>query len=197
MNREEWLTGLTDKMRPIFLGASSVIPEKIRLTCGWPSKGAFSSKRRTIGECWPAIASKDGHAEVFVSPCVADSLDVAAILAHELVHACGAKGHRAGFKRIAKAIGLTGPMRSTVAGSELKERLNVLTQELGPYPHAELDKTQSPHKKDGTRLLKAECPACGYVVRVAKKWLSISAPTCTSCNVVMESDILAVGGDEQ
>lgn len=32
--------------------------------------------------------------------------------------------------------------------------------------------------KDGTRMLKCECPACGYVVRTTQKWLNIGVPTC-------------------
>lgn len=182
MNREEWLNQLADKMRPMYWDhrdhATGVIPDKLRITCGWPSKGAFSSKSRTIGECWPVSASKDQTVEIFISPSVADPLKVAEILAHELVHASGCRGHKGTFKRLAVSIGLEGPMRATVAGPELKERLNVLTTALGPYPHAELDKTQSPHKKDGTRLLKVVCPDCTYTVRTTQKWIDVGFPVC-------------------
>lgn len=188
MTREEWLNKFTDALRPLLWEhrdhSTGVVPEKIRVTCGWPSKGAFSSKRRTIGECWPVAASKDQTVEVFISPCVSDSLKVGAILAHELVHASGCKGHGSAFKRLAVGIGLTGPMRATEAGPELTDRLNIIVSELGPYPHAELDKTQSPHKKDGTRLLKLKCPACGYVVRTTQKWIDTGIPTCP-CSEMM------------
>lgn len=182
MNREEWLMQMTEKIRPMFWNYrthnTGIIPDKIRVTCGWPSKGAFSSKRRTIGECWPVAASKDQTVEVFISPCVSDSVEVAAILAHELVHASGCKGHGAPFKRLATGIGLEGPMRATVAGKELKERLNAFATEIGEYPHAVLDKSQSPHKKDGTRLIKVACGDCGYTVRTTKKWLDVGMPVC-------------------
>lgn len=186
MTREEWLNRLTDKMRPMFEEAGEMVPADIRLTCGWPSKGAFASKSRTVGECWAKEASADKHVEVFISPCIGDALEVAAILAHELVHATGAMGHKAPFKRIAKKIGLEGPMRATKAGEELKVRLNGLISELGAYPHAALDKRLSPHKKDGTRLIKIVCPTpdCGYTARTTQKWLDVGFPDCP-CGTTM------------
>ena len=33
-------------------------------------------------------------------------------------------------------------------------------------------------KKQSTRLLKAECPECGYTIRVSKKWADLGLPTC-------------------
>lgn len=189
MNREEWLNNLTEKMRPMYHDALAVVPQKIRLTCGWPSRRAFGSKNRTIGECWPSQASKDQTVEVFISPCLSDPLKVAEVLAHELVHATGQKGHKAGFRRVALAIGLEGKMTATHAGPQLVERLNALISEVGPYPHAELDKEQSPHKKDTTRMLKCVCPGCGYTVRTTQKWLDVCAPTCTTCECLMEVEI--------
>ena len=29
-----------------------------------------------------------------------------------------------------------------------------------------------------TRLLKCRCPACGYTVRVTRKWLKVAVPSC-------------------
>ena len=33
-------------------------------------------------------------------------------------------------------------------------------------------------KKQSTRMLKAECPECGYTIRLAKKWADLGLPTC-------------------
>jgi hypothetical protein len=33
-------------------------------------------------------------------------------------------------------------------------------------------------KKQGTRMLKAECPECGYTIRLTKKWADVGLPTC-------------------
>ena len=35
--------------------------------------------------------------------------------------------------------------------------------------------------KQTTRMLKCECPACGYTVRTTRKWLDIAVPTCPVC----------------
>lgn len=181
MNREKWLTKLTDKMRPLFQENGATIPEKIRLTCGWPSKKAFSQKSRTIGECW-LRGSADGTIEVFISPCVSDSAHVGAILAHELVHAAGNTGHRGNFRKVATAIGLEGKMTATRAGPKLLDRLNALTKDLGEYPHAVLDKSMSPHKKNGTRMIKLTCAGCGYIVRTTQKWIDTGLPVCPCGN---------------
>lgn len=55
----------------------------------------------------------------------------------------------------------------------------VLTFVLMGYPHAELNAGKSGEKKQGTRLIKCECSACGYVCRTTSKWLEeIGAPLC-------------------
>jgi hypothetical protein len=69
-------------------------------------------------------------------------------------------------------------MTATSAGADLEERLNDLIQKHGPYPHATLDQTLSGKKKQSTRMLKLECPACGYTVRTTAKWIEAGLPTC-------------------
>lgn len=33
-------------------------------------------------------------------------------------------------------------------------------------------------KKQTTRMLKCECPQCGYTVRTTRKWLDVAVPVC-------------------
>lgn len=185
MNREDWLHQVAKELEADLNTAGGALPKKLRITCGWPSRGAFASRSRRIGECWLA-GSEDGHIEVFVSPAISDGVEVAAVLAHELVHASGIKGHGVPFKRIAVALGLEGKMTATVAGEGLKARLNDIVARIGAYPHSKLDKSASPHKKDGTRLIKVVCPSpgCGYTIRVTQKWIEVGYPTCP-CGEVM------------
>lgn len=178
MNREEWLTQVCNAMRSDFQQAGARVPDKIRFTCGWPSVRAFSSKNRTIGECWDARASADGHVEVFVSPVISDGVEAGAVLVHEMVHAAGIKGHRPNFAKLGEAVGLVGPWTSTTASERLRNRLSAIAEKLGPYPHAKLDKSMRPTKKDGTRMIKLECDCCGYVVRTTKKWIDYGLPLC-------------------
>jgi hypothetical protein len=188
VTREEWLLAMTEELRPLFAAAAAPLPEKLRVSCGWPSNRGLASPgstSRTIGQCWPTDFSADGTPEVFVSPYVADAVDVAAVLVHELIHVFDncRNGHKAPFRRIALAVGLAGRMTATHAGPELAAHLNALCSKVGPYPHASLDRSQV--KKQGTRMLKVECPDCGYTVRTTAKWIEEGLPTCP-CGTEME-----------
>lgn len=190
LSREQWLNKLARKLRPAFKEAGATLPARLRISCGWPSSRALasaSSKSRTIGQCWPLELSADGTAEVFISPAIADTAQVAHVLTHELIHAADncANGHKAKFRKIALRLGLTGKMTATTAGPELAERLNALCKPLGNYPHARLDLSKV--KKQGTRMLKLECPECGYTVRTTQKWLDIGAPVCP-CGTELAGD---------
>ena len=186
MTREAWLLALTARLRPALEKAGATVPAEVRLSCGWPSKGATASRNRRIGECWHAQCSADGTREVFISPTLADPVDVAHVVEHELIHAAGFMGHGADFKRVAVALGLTGKMTATVPTDAHRDALAVLVGELGPYPHATLTPADG-DKKQSTRLLKVQCPdeECGYTVRVTAKWLEVGFPTCP-CGSVME-----------
>lgn len=176
--REEWLIALTDILRTDFESIGVTLPDRIKLSCGWPSGGGRNTKR--IGQCWNKSVSREGNTEIFISPTVDDSVEVAAILVHELVHAAigTEKGHGKEFKKVALAMGLTGKMRSTSAGAELRERLIDIVNSVGAYPHACLSLDSNGRKKEGTRLLKVKCPSCGYIVRTTAVWLTVGTPTC-------------------
>jgi hypothetical protein len=180
MTRDQWLLEATILLRPRFSDLGRTIPPKLRLACGWPAKRALTRRARTIGECWPPSASADGSVEIFISPALGDPRQVLETLLHELVHAVVGThcGHRGAFQEVARALGFLPPWRSTPASIHLQQRLNVLLTELAPYPHAPLDYTRVPFKKDGTRLIKIACPACGYLVRTTAKWLSRGLPIC-------------------
>ena len=178
-NREAWLTALTQRLRSRFAEVSAELPAEVRLSCGWPSKGATASRNRRIGECWSQTCSADGTREVFISPTLSDPVEVGAVVVHELVHAAGHMGHGAGFGKVARALGLEGRMTATVAGERLTTELTAITSELGPYPHATLTPGEN-ERKQSTRLLKVQCPdeECGYTVRVTAKWLELGYPVC-------------------
>jgi hypothetical protein len=132
--------------------------------------------------------SADGHFEIFIRPDLAHAPDampaqIAAILAHELVHAAVGipAGHGKAFKRVALGLGLVGPMRATTPGEAFLAAIAPILEAVGPLPHARLDtdgESTAP-KKQKTRMLKCECATCGYTVRTARKWLELAgAPLC-------------------
>lgn len=174
MTREEWLTKAVEHLSAIFY--DKVPP--VRVSVGWP--GGRGKKSNTIGQCWHKESAADSVAQIFVSPVLADSVEVLAVLAHEMVHAvCGAGvGHRGRFVKIAESIGLVGPWTATTAGPDLVPALARIADMLGEYPHAALSPQSAP-KKQTTRMLKLEATACcGYVVRTTQKWLDEGLPTC-------------------
>lgn len=122
-------------------------------------------------------------AQIFVSPVLEDVDKILATLVHEMVHAVDdcQSGHKGNFAKIAKALGLEGKMTATHAGEALAERLTEIAADLGEFPHAalsgETDGADGP-KKQGTRMVKVECPSDGYIVRTTEKWLAVGTPSC-------------------
>ncbi len=184
-NRESWLNRVAAGMAPLFEALDAPLPARIRVAIGFTSRGA---KGKAIGECWDNRRSADGHFEIFIRPDLAHAPDampaqIAAILAHELVHAAVGipAGHGKAFKRIALGLGLVGPMRATTPGDAFLAAVAPILEAVGPLPHARLDtdgESTAP-KKQKTRMLKCECATCGYTVRTARKWLELAgAPLC-------------------
>lgn len=190
MAREDWLQQMIDLLRPDFDKIGSPLPEKIRVSCGFPSKSALAKTKRRIGECWGVESSEDKSFQVFISPFLKEGGEVTATLVHELVHtAVGVDcKHRGSFPKVAKAIGLEGKMTETVAGETLKTRLDELIGTLGDYPHARLVASHKPTPQT-TRMRLVKCPECGYQVRTTKKWLAVGVPTCP-CGTEMVAEEL-------
>jgi len=181
--REAYLTAAVNLMKPMFDRAGSPLP-KVRVSTGWPSMKALSTKNRRIGECWDKSAASDGIYQIFISPfldAIAEPMGVLDTLVHEGVHAAvGLEcGHKGAFKKLATKLGLEGKMTSTHAGEQLLAEIKAWASQLGDYPHAKLDLTKSPRKKQSTRMIKCECGQCGFTVRTTKKWLDdVGAPHC-------------------
>lgn len=183
-NREEWLRDLVDVLRDRYQGE---LPEALHLSVGFTSKG-MRSKR--VGECWHASASADNVPQIFIHPAIGDGVEVAAIVVHELVHACRPDAkHGIEFKRMAQGLGLVGKMTATVPSDELRADLARVVEQIGPYPHASLTGGLSSNgPKQGTRMLKLECAECGYIVRTTAKWLEVGLPLCPDGDTLLPAE---------
>lgn len=196
ITREQWLNKAVVLFKPIFRKAGFPLPEKLRVSCGWPSSTRKARGKTTIGQCWAAEASGDKTTEMFISPLLDDVFKVLHTTAHELVHAAvGTKcGHRGQFIACAKAVGFLKPWTLTPESEELKKVLAELQKKLPAYPHSKLTPSKSGIKKQGTRMLKCECETCGYTVRISKKWIvKVGVPHCpehgaTGCDEVGEDE---------
>lgn len=169
-----------EALRPLVDAAGGTLPPVVRVSCGFPSRAALSAARRRIGECWAKSASPAGEPEVFISPVLADPIEVLGVVAHELVHAGLPPwtGHRGRFPKVARALGLEAPMTATTVGPELRAKLAAILERIGAYPHKGLV-AGSGRKTDRCRLVKASCPECGYVIRTTRKWIDdVGLPTC-------------------
>lgn len=181
--REEWLRALAAMMVPFIEKATGKTMPKFRVSCGFPSTGGVrGGKKWTRGQCWAAVASKDGHAEIFINPGVDDAYTVAAILAHELIHAVMPEaGHKKPFQVAAAKIGHQKPFTSACPTPAFDAWALHLIEQCGSYPHRELMAVRAAGapKKQKSRMIKAECEYCGYTARIARKWIAeVGAPHC-------------------
>ena len=168
------LSGI-DALRPLFADHDYQLPD-VMVSCGFPSTGKRS---RHVGQCWSRSASDRAVNQIFISPVLHEPVAVLDILVHELVHAVDDchSGHGKNFRRIAMAVGLTGPMRGTVAGDALRARLGQIALALGPYPHSRLNvAADSGHARPPRP--SAICPECDFEVPMLKRFLHFGPPLC-------------------
>lgn len=182
LERQQWLENVTRDLRAHFTKCGHTVPANVRVSIGWPhgSRTSKAGGSETIGQCWFDAASTDKHFEIFISPKLADSVEIIATNAHELVHVvAGPKAkHGPAFKRVAESIGLEGKMTSTVAGPAMKALAAKMIAKHGAYPAGALRVLRNPFKQS-TRLIKCSCDECGYNARVTRKWINdAGAPYC-------------------
>lgn len=174
MTREQWLLAAIDRLRPDFERAGEPIPEVVRVSVGFP-KGS----RTAIGQCWSPETVDDKTPAIFISPVLVEPVAVLKTLTHELVHAVGRMNHGADFGGLAGKVGLVRPWKHSTLSEEGSVRVNALAEELGPYDHAGINLAGRTVAKQTTRMLKAECEADGYTVRLTRKWIDdLGLPTC-------------------
>lgn len=192
-SREEWLNALVASHRPHFERVGYPLPEKIRVSVGFPLN---SRKGKVIGVCYRVEASSDGVNEIFVTPTLDDSAKLAEVLTHELAHAAtpGDK-HGPTFGKCVRALGLEGKLTATVAGEGWHEWADPILEALGPIPHAALNPFEHA-KKQTTRLLKGECLSCGFVVRLTAKWVNKAEGSLQCPDSACGGDLDVTGGDE-
>ena len=185
-NRETWLLAAIEELDTLVLDQTGAKKATVRVSCGWPSTGAIkraNAKSRRIGECWHSGCSQDGVREIFISPALDHPVEVIGTLLHELIHAYLPEeaGHKAPFARAARIVGLAGKPTATFVedDSDLAKTIVAMIRRLGEYPHKVLDR--APKAPQQTRMLKVECPCCGYILRTARKNLEERGFVRCSC----------------
>ena len=169
MNREQWLTDLATSAIPAISAILEYSDEEpsVKLSCGFPAK---QGKRKPISaQLVPPTASDDFNAEIFVSPTISDRAEVIESVLPLLVAVVTGDFKQGQNWRNA--------VNRALSDSSLEERLNAT---LPDYPHSALSLPEN--RKQTTRLIKASCDPCAYIVRVSRSTLDrLGAPLCPSC----------------
>lgn len=178
MTREEWLINAVEELRPLFTDAGFALCSKIRVSCAFPTTHRRSG---ALGQAFPCEASLDQALEIMVAPSLDIPRDVVAVLVAQLCHATnGALSHASvAYQRAAAALHLEpagANWRVTRPAAGFDAAFGQIIDSLGEYPHAALCVVNT--KTQSTRMLKAVCPSCGYIVRVSNKWAAKGLPTC-------------------
>lgn len=134
LNREQWLTHIAVLLRPWFSRHGFEIPLRVRL-----GVGALAPCSRTLGVCYPRM-DRQGFRHVTISPFIDDPLLVAAVLAHELIHAGlpADEAHGPRFRAAARGVGFEGRLTEVTPGPALRAELASIVRRAGPYPHVAL-----------------------------------------------------------
>jgi len=181
--RESWLMEAVEQIKPIFERMGYEVP-LVKVSVGFPSTG---SKGRHLGQCWSTRSSDDGVNQIFIAPHLPTTIEVLDTLVHELVHAVDdcQSGHGENFKRIAKDIGLKGPMRSAGADELLMKDLMKISSLLGNFPHGRLSIPRAASNA-GIKRPGAICSKCGFEIVMFKRFLDIGPPLCPKNHGVMD-----------
>jgi hypothetical protein len=192
MNREAWLTEMGRRLEPFFRGFRLA---GYRVTCGWPCRYARSRKALRVGECHPIEVSKGGVHEIFISPLLDGSVEVAGTLCHELAHVAAGigAGHGRTFQRVGRHVGLTkGKPTSLMPGPELEEKVRRIVENMGSYPHKAMilvgrGRKEGEEEKEGRKTVGLTCTDCGCKIRMSGKWFSsVGAPVCACGGEMVE-----------
>ena len=198
MTREHWLSSAISLIRPFFKEATGEdLPDKLRVSCGWPSKGGLSTARPVFSQTFPPEASVGGNVEIFISPKLSspvkdDGQGVLPSLLHECVHAVLGPDHDERFKSLSKALGFVGrSLHPPAVNDATKAILERMAGVLGDYPHSRVEppaKEATETTKTSNRQRKISCPRVDlhtsgeeYILRGSAKVIAMGLPECPLC----------------
>lgn len=190
--REEWLNIAAKRILDQVIVPVWDVPKKmkIKVSVGFPPNARTNS--RTIGVCLASACSKEGFSEIFISPVADNSLHVLGILAHELAHAVDdcKHGHKGPFVSLIRKMGLIGKPTEALPGPALNKQLKRYIREFGDIPHARVDTSICPPRRDVNRNVKVHCPKCSFKFNTSRAQIRFvieraGSVTCPACNNAM------------
>ena len=190
MTRDQWLTEFVPLARPIFVDEGRPLPAKVRAAMCPP----HHSKQRHIGLCWSDAVTEDNGREIWVTSALTDPVKVAGIMVHELCHAAlpHSEKHGKHFGRLARALGLEGPLRATTEGETFRMLWASVLRALGPLPAARFTAGAAVdfRVQRTPRMTNVACPRCGFVAKVKVEQLTWGR---LRCQIHPEEELLRPG----
>lgn len=169
---------LAERVEPVF---KDFALGPYRIACGFPSRDGIGRKMVRLGECHAKEFSRGKLFEIFISPLLDNSLEVAGTVVHEMAHiAAGIQdGHGREYAKVCKHVGLTrGKVTNAMPGVRLNDHLRKIIDVQGKYPHHKIVPKQQFVIRAKTTM-RLECDKCGCKVTMTTKWLdNAGAPTC-------------------
>lgn len=177
---EEWYRRAVEFYRADLEAAAKKEIPPFHISSGFTVAGGRDTK--VAGQCFPEAASADGLHHIFLNPRYVEPIDLINTVIHEVIHATVGNdhGHGAGFSRVAARCGMVKPWKATRWGDIGRAKAEAVCAALGKFPRAAF--VAKGIKKQPSRLLKAICPECGYVVRLSKVWAEMGLPFCGVCS---------------
>lgn len=176
--REDWLANALAEARPVVEALTgAALAERIRVGVGFPSTFTRSG---TVSQFWNDTASADSHAEIIISPTLADPGEVFGHLLSQVLHSLPGATSRGSASYVnacaAVQLGSGDGFKTLQYGPDYFAQWGAIIESLGPYPHGELGVAEK--KTQSTRMLKLVCPTCGYIIRTTGKWVATGLPVC-------------------
>jgi hypothetical protein len=178
LTRDAWLTQFIEMARPLFAHAGQPLPPIVRAAICPPHR----AKQRYIGLCWSDAVSEDNGREIWITAAETDPVKVAGIMVHELAHAAlpHSEKHGKRFGKLARALGLEGPLRATTEGAVFRMLWADVLARLGPLPAARFVAGAAVdfRKQKTPKMTNVACPHCGFVAKVKVDQLTWGRLTC-------------------
>lgn len=160
VNRETWLNQATEILAEGMFKPHGWTLPAMKVSVGLPHG---RDQRTVLIQYFAADRSADKIMQVFLNPKVGESYQALCLLygvcRRQLPPQCP-RGHEP-------------------QGQDLNDQLRAIADALGPYPQATL--TLPERAKQLTRMIKAHCPACGFVCRATWRHFQRGMPICGAC----------------
>jgi len=192
--REQWLVAFGRMIMPILIGAAGRDIPAWRISVGFP----LGQRSKAQGQSFGVRASHDGHAEIFVHPGLSDPMAVAHIMVQQLLLVADPEtGYGRAFQSRARGLGFVAPFDVPTPTPDTRAWIGMVLSAMPPYPHAQLDAEGAIAKRKAqkSRYHKSTCGACGYTVRVARRWVVEVGPPCCPVHGEMSVELPDDEGD--